>query len=335
MKNYANIIDIQFFATTAFDANVNVTTNAASGKDMSPTMKTFYDTTLLENAKDQHVFEQFTKKTTIHGNKVEWRKWNTFGNADKLTEGVIPKGKDFGMTKIEASTNQFGMYTTISDRLEAESYDDVIFGASEEMGSSMGSTQDTLTRDIYLTGTSVMYAPKGDTDTSTRAALTAECKLTPALILKAKTWLVKHKAPTIDGLYVMIIHPSVAEDLIQTEEWKEFHKYSDTDPWKKGYVGEIYGIRIIEANTAPVLEEGASNVAIYPCLAFGADAVGSVASEGEEFRMIIKSAGEIGGPLEQFSTIGYKGVHGGRVLYEDRLIRVECGSSYSAVDKAN
>lgn len=327
-----NLINLQYFAEVG---PVQVTTQTGSGKDMSPTMKTYFDTALLVNAREQHIFEQFTKKTPIKGNKAEWRKFNTFGNADQLTEGVIPTGKDFGMTKLEASVNQFGMYTTISDRLEAESYDDVMLGASEEMGASMGNTQDELTRDIFATGTVVMYGEKGGTAAGSRSAITADHKLTCALILKAKTYLVKHKAPKIDGLYTVIVHPSVAEDLIRDEEWKEFHKYNDTDAWKKGYVGEIYGCRVIEATNAQIVKEGASNAGVYFCYAMGADAVGTIQPNGEDFRMIVKDKGEIGGPLEQFSTIGYKGCHGGRVLYQDRLVRLEVGSSYSAVDEAN
>lgn len=330
-----NLINLQYFATDTSDRNVQVTTQTGSGKDMSPTMKTYFDTALLVNAREQHVFEQFTKKTPIKGNTAEWRKFNTFGNADMLTEGVIPNGKDFGMTKIEATVNQFGQYTTISDRLEAESYDDVMLGASEEMGASMGNTQDELTRDIFATGTAVMYGEKSGTPAASRAAITADHKITCSLILKAKTWLVKHKAPKIDGLYTVIVHPSVAEDLIRDEEWKEFHKYSDTDPWKKGYVGEIYGCRVIEANNAQIVKEGASGAGVYFCYAMGEGAVGTILPNGEDFRMIVKGKDEIGGPLEQYSTIGYKGCHGGRVLYQDRLVRLEVGSSYSAIDEAN
>lgn len=340
IETIVNIIPIQFYAGEPFYAaepgtsirNTQVTTQDS----MSATKKVFYDTTLLENARDQHIYEQFTQKTRISkSGSAEWRKFNTFGNADKLTEGMIPEGKDFGMTKLEAPVSQYGMYTSLSDRLMAESYDDIMFAAAEEMGASMGNTQDTLTRDVFLTGTSVIYAPNGTAEITDRATLTAACKITCKLILQAATWLKKHKAPRIDGLYNIVIHPSVTYDLIQDEEWKEFHKYTDTDPWKKGYVGEIYGCRVLEANTAPVIKGGAGGIAVYPCLAFGANAVGTIAVEGEDFRMITKTPEQVGGPLEQFGTVGYKGVHGGRVLYQDRLIRLECASSYSDVDEAN
>lgn len=330
-----NLINLQYFAADTSDRNVQVTTQTGTDKDMSPTMKTYFDTALLVNAREQHVFGQFTTKTPIKGGKVEWRKFNTFGTADELTEGVIPNGKNFGMTKIETSVKQFGQYTTISDRLEAESYDDVMLGASEEMGASMGNTEEELTRNIFSTGTVVMYGEKGGTAAGSASAVSADHKLTCALILKAKTWLVKHKAPKIDGLYTVIIHPSVAEDLIRDEEWKEFHKYNDTDAWKKGYVGEIYGCRIIESNNAKIEKDGESGAGVYHCYAFGAGAVGTVQPNGEDFRMIVKSSAEIGGPLEQYGTIGFKACFGGKILYEDRLVRLEVGSSYSAIDEAN
>ena len=321
------MFNIQMFA----DVNpINVTTQVATGKDMSPTMKTFYDTTLLENAREEMIFTQFGKKQPMHGNKVEWRKFNTFAKAlTPLTEGVIPTGQNFGMTSIEASTTQHGDYVAVSDRLELESYDDVIFGATEEMGSAEGQTYDTLTRNILVAGNSVAYAGGKDS----RASLTASDILTPAMVNKAATWLKKNKAPRIDGCYVAIIHPSVAEDLRNSEEWKEFHKYNDVAPIFKGEIGMLHGVRFVECNEAKVWKEG--SVATYATLFLGKDAFGILDPDGESMEMIIKSKDQIGGPLNQFSTIGYKFCHGAKILYQERMLRVESGSSYSATDEEN
>ena len=309
---------------------VNVTTQVATGKDMSPTMKTFYNTTLLENAREQMVFTQFGKKQPMHGNKVEWRKFNTFAKAlTPLTEGVIPTGQSFGMTKIEASTTQHGDYVAVSDRLELEAFDDVIFGATEEMGAAEGETYDTLTRNILVAGNSVAYGG----DKTSRAALTAEDVLTPALVNKAATWLKKNKAPKIDGCYVALIHPSVAEDLRETDEWKEYHKYNDVQPIFKGEIGMLHGVRFVETNEAKVWKEG--DAATYATLFLGKDAFGILDPDGEGMEMIIKTKGQIGGPLNQFSTIGYKFCHGAKILYQERMLRIETGSRYSAFDEAN
>ena len=327
-------MNLQLFAWsegTAGTPNVNPI-NVTTQSSMSPTMKTFYDTTLLENAREQMVFTQFGKKQPLKGNKVEWRKFNTFAKAlTPLTEGVIPTGQNFGMTMIEGNITQHGDYTAVSDRLELESFDDVIYGATEEMGATEGETYDTLTRNILVAGNSVAYAG----DKTSRSALTNADILTPAMVNKAVTWLKKNKAPKIDGCYVAIVHPSVALDLRESEDWKEFHKYNDVAPIFKGEIGMLHGCRFVESNEAKIWKEGEGGVAVYATLFLGKDAFGILDPQGEGMEMIVKPKGQIGGPLEQFSTIGYKFCHGAKILYQERMLRVETGSSYGSVDEAN
>lgn len=83
-------------------------------------------------------------------------------------------------------------------------------------------------------------------------------------------------------------------------------------------------------------EGGAGGVAVYTCLIFGKDAYGSVTPEGGGAKMIIKSEKEVGGPLEQFGTFGYKGeTNGAMILYQEHMVRLECCSRYSDIDEAN
>ena len=329
------ILKLQLFAWSEGQAGaptvnpVNVTTQGT----MNPTMKTFYDTTLLENARETMVFTQLGEKQALKGNKVEWRKFNTFAKAlTPLQEGVIPSGQTFGMTKIEAETTQHGDYVAVTDRLELESYDDVIFGATEEMGAAEGETYDTLTRNILVGGQSVMYCPNGDTEINSRASITKDCVLTPDVVKKAATWLKKNKAPKINGYYVAIIHPSIAHDL-RGKEWEEYQKYSNPTPIFKGEIGELHGVRFIESNNAKVWKE--DGTCVYATLFLGAKAFGILDPQGEGMEMIIKTKEQIGGPLNQFSTIGYKFCHGAKILYQERLLRVESGSSFGDVDEAN
>ena len=329
------LLNLQLFAWSEGQAGsptvnpVNVTTQSS----MSPTMKTFYDTTLLENAREAMVFTQFGEKQPLKGNKVEWRKFNTFAKAlTPLQEGVIPSGQTFGMTKIEAETTQHGDYTPISDRLELESYDDVIFGATEEMGAAEGETYDTLTRNILVAGNCVQYCPNGDVETENRAGLTNACILTPNEVKKAATWLTKNKAPKINGYYVAIIHPSVAHDL-RGKEWEEYQKFTNPSPIFKGEIGELHGVKFVVSNNAKIWKENGTSV--YATLFLGAKAFGILDPQGEGMEMIVKTKEQIGGPLNQFGTIGYKFCHGAKILYQERLLRVESGSSLGDEDEAN
>lgn len=83
-------------------------------------------------------------------------------------------------------------------------------------------------------------------------------------------------------------------------------------------------------------EGGAEGCAVYGCLFVGKGAYGVVdLSEGTE--VIVKPRGSSGtaDPLDQRSSVGWKGIHAAAILYDEYMVRVECGSSYSKEDKVN
>lgn len=339
-------INLQLFADAGTTVNTTTgTANAYTGETatttaMSATMKTYYDTELLENARAKLVFAQLGAKQRLpsrHGKTVEWRKFDTFDKAlTPLTEGVIPTGQKLSMTSTTVAIEQFGDYTTISDQLDTHAVDPVILAATEEMGAAAGATADTLVRNALMTGTNVMYAPNGSTAATSRSALTANHKLTPDVVHKAVTWLKKCKAPKFEGnTYVAVIHPSVAYDLTSSEEWVEAHKYAATTEIFNGEIGQLRGCRFIESTEAPIISGGASGAMVYATLFFGKNAFGVVDPEGMGMEMIVKPREQVGGPLNQFSTVGYKFEAATKILYQERMVRVESGSTFSGEDDAN
>ena len=339
--NYANAYDSS--KSTAFD-----TTNTLSGE-----LKTFYDTELLENARVEMFYAQFAKKQALpanHGTTVEWRKWNTFAKAGQLEEGVIPTGQKFGMSSKTGSINQYGTYATVSDKLEMRAYDDVILGATEEMGASAAETQETLIRDALLVNTNVLYCDNITLATGAVAGTPTSCAgmeasttvmslLTPDMVAKAVTKMKKDRVPTINGKFYAVIHPSVAYDLRKSEAWIEAHKYAATAEIFHGEIGELHGVRFIENVFAPILKGEYVNKAsgaTYATYFFGKDAFGIIDPEGGALEMIVKDKSQVGGPLNQFSTIGYKfETNGATILYPERVLRVMSCSSFSATDDTN
>ena len=330
--------------TTAFDSK-----NTMSGE-----LKTFYDTELLENARIEMFYAQFAKKQSLpenHGTSVEWRKWNTFAKADKLQEGVIPTGQKFGMSSKIGSIDQYGTYAAITDKLELHAYDDVILGATEEMGASAAETQETLIRDALLVNMNVLYCDNITLSTGAVAGTPTNCAtmeasttvmsmLTPEMVAKAVTKMKKDRVPTINGKYYAVIHPSVAHDLRNSEAWIEAHKYAATSEIFNGEIGELHGCRFVENTFAPVLGgtdyKNKATTVTYATYFFGKDAFGIIDPAGGALEMIIKSKEQVGGPLNQFSTVGYKfETNGATILYPERVLRVMSCSSYSAIDTEN
>ena len=414
-----NYINAYTGSTTDFDTN-----NSLAGE-----LKTFYDTELLENARVELYYAQFGKKQPLPGGRgktVEWRKWNTFARAAQLVEGVIPTGQKFGITSISETIGQYGTYATVSDQLELHAYDDVILGATEEMGASAAETQEVLIRDALYTNTNVMYCDviKNNAYVSTPTAngglfhdsTNGYAYLTPDMVAKAVTKMKKDRVPTINGKYVAVIHPSVAYDLRKADGWNDAHKYARPEEIFNGEIGELHGMRFVEDVFAPVIKgedlasdsrslainyvsgysgaitqvafdggtvadddligrvieiNGVSAVvtdnttstitfastnfgtvandtainpgegstggdAAYATYCFGKDAFGIIDPEGGALQMIVHDKAEIGGPLNQFSTIGYKfETNGATVLYPERVLRVMSASAYSATDEAN
>ena len=350
---FTYLFNLQMFAEAGNVVNtttghVNAYTGAANTTNaLSASMKTFYDTELLENAREKLIFQQLGRKQSLpanHGKTVEWRKWNTLPGVDKLVEAVIPEGKKLGMTSMTVPVDQYGMYVTVSDQLELLAIDDAILGATEEVGAAAGESYDKLVRAVLMTNANVVYADimnaEGDfvSAPATRSALVAGkaniAYLTPKMVNRAVTILKKSKAqPLSGGKYLAVIHPSVAEDLRESKAWIEAHKYAATQEIFNGEIGELHGVRFVESNLAPIVKEG--DTAVYMTMFFGKDAFGVVDPEGAGMETIIKGKNEIGGPLNQFSTIGTKFSMAAKILYPERLLTIESLSSYSAVDEAN
>ena len=409
MNDYS--FDLQRFA----DSNTQTT----GTQSLSAEMKTYYGMELLENAKPALVHNQFaaTKPLPVGGGKtVEWRKFGSFDKAlTPLTEGVTPDGSGITVSYITKELSQYGDYTTVSDMLDLTAIDDVVLEITDRHGANMGLTLDTVTRNEIQQGEQVIYAPRKEGSSSAevlhRYALDGQCKMTSELVAKAATQLKKMNAPTFDGKYVCIIHPSVAFDLRQDEAWIAAHQYAAATELFSGEIGELHGVRFVETTEAKIFcgadlasnarnlavkgavtnnatvafdggtvaagslagryviiggkrhkvlsnttssmtlaeaitaeddaviypgEGGAEGCAVYGCLFVGKGAYGVVdLSEGTE--VIVKPRGSSGtaDPLDQRSSVGWKGIHAAAILYDEYMVRVECGSSYSKEDKAN
>ena len=119
----------------------------------------------------------------------------------------------------------------------------------------------------------------------------------------------------------------------------EAHKYAAPEELFNGEIGELHGCRFVENVFAPVLDDEYANKAgtvTYATYMFGKDSFGIVDPEGGGLQMIIHDKSEIGGPLNQFSTVGFKlETNGATILYPERLLRMMSCSSYSASDTPN
>ena len=331
------VFNIQLFASplapTAGQGDagpVNVTTSSG----VSAEMKTFYNNQLLQNVRANLVFNHFGKKTTLpkgNGKNVEWRRMKTFAPiTTPLQEGQIPTGNSLEFEVKTAPVAQYGDYTAISDVLEFASVDPLIGETNNEHAANAALSLDSLTRDIVCAGTNLYFAGAvADAD-----KITAASRMSYEEVAIMSTLLERNNTPLIDGSYVCIVHPDVATDLMLSERFIDVAKYSAATKIFNNEIGKLHNVRFVKSTNAKI-EKNASNVSVYNCIFFGLEAWGVIDPEGMGLETIIKGKGEIGGPLEQYSTVGWKAMHGAKILYEERMINYQCSSSLSAVATAN
>ena len=330
-------LNLQLFATTQ-------TTKLDA---LSPEMKTFYDMTLIDEAQAQLVHQQFGQKRPIpqgSGKQIEFRKFAALPKAlEPLTEGVTPSGKNLEVTTITAEVSQYGDFVQLSDVLELTAIDNVIVETTKLLGRQGGLTMDTVVRNVMQSGTNVSYCPSvvdgAATEVTSRANLTKDSKLTVDMVKRIVAKLRAANAPTINGKYVAIIHPYVAYDLMSDPRWIEAHQYAKPENLFEGEIGEIGGVRFVESSEAKIYTgDGCPDgLAVFGSLFMGANAYGVTEITGGGMQTIVKQKGSAGSadPLDQRSSIGWKGILTAEILIPAYLVRVESCSEFSTTAQAN
>lgn len=336
MTNYK--LNLQLFAAGSV-------VNSTKSTELSAEMKTFYDKTLITLASPYLVHDQFGQKRDIpkNGGKIiEFRKFSSLNKATTpLVEGITPTGKKLNVSTVTATVEQYGDYIEQTDLLELTAVDNTIVEATKQLAAQAGLTMDTIVRNELVGGTNVMYCPRFvdgvETKVSSRDSLDTTALLRVRDIFRAAALLKNMNAPKIDGYYVGIIHPYVAFDLMQAagNQWMEVQKYATPENMLKGEIGCIGGVRFVETTEAKIWQEGSNDCAVFATLILGADAYGVTSVEGGGIEHIVKQKGYGNDPLNQRSSIGWKGLKTAKRLVEQYIVRIESGSSFSLTAKAN
>ena len=311
-------LNLQLFAVQT------TTLNAVGSNDLSPEMKTYYDMRLIDEAAPALVHDQFGQRRPIPANggkTIEFRKIDSLPDAlTPLTEGVTPEGNKLNVTAITATVKQYGDYITQSDVLELTSLDNTILEATKILGRQAGSTMDAIVRNVLAAGTNYLAAQGKGSDPSNVAEEGGDITIDD--VKKAVAILKSNNAPTINGDYVAIIHPMNAYHLMNDPKWEEYHKYTTSENLYEGEIGRIAGCRFVETTNAVVYDTNHGKV--YGTIILGDDAYGVTEVTGGGLQTIIKQKGSAGtaDPLDQRSSVGWKGMKTAKILVPQYMINI-------------
>lgn len=314
--------------------NSGLNNGGAQTAGLAIQLKTTYNRTLLENARDKLVHDKFARKYTIPkrgGTTMEFRKANVLPtHGTPLQEGVIPTEDTFGYTSLTVTINQYGAFVKGTDVVTVVTLDPLLDNITEEQGVQAGLTIEEITRDALNLGTNVQYA----NNRANRSLITATDYLTGAELVKARRTMMNNKVPPVSGRnYAAIVGPFVWADLIQDTSIIQAMNAGQNGGERlfEGQLMRYMGIDLYDSTTTKMWASGSgagvtlAATNIYSTLVFGKNAYGTVELESMGMETIFHPVGSSGAadPLNQFWSKGWKCSYAVIILQQLYMLRIE------------
>jgi N4-gp56 family major capsid protein len=304
--------------------------------DLTNSYQTFFTKTFLEHAVNILRLQEFAAKESLPQKAgAKAMRFYRPGVADStqvqtLSESsVISSFRSITEDYIDATLAQYGEVIRLTDLLTMTSILDRGKQASMTLSEDFALFVDTLIRNA-LANTTTGFGRKYAQGLANFAALGAASTSAGALevedLLRACTALKTAKAPRINGGYVAIVPPQVSYNLMLDTAWLNAKQYSDVKDLYKGEVGQIFGVRVVEA-TNPWIEGTTSGEGtydgsggIYTSFVTGSGAYGLPALSGDSPmspKVIVVKGADSSNPLDQHMSIGAKAFFTAVVLKTD------------------
>lgn len=300
---------------------------------LSQQQKAFVQKSVMMGLEDltRNVLFKYAEKVNFEptSDKYTWRKYSLGSRTtDHLIEGVTPEGLTYGLTDYSVKVYQEGNYIPLTDKMLKYGIDKQLAISGELLGEDAKDRMASILASLVFSGTNVRYA-QGQ---ASRANVKTNTKgITVADLNAIKADFRRRKVKPVDGnKYIFLASPEVIADFKNLDavnkSWMDVEKYGDQSDIIDGEVGSFMGFRFVEFLGCPVESDN-----VHCCLAFGKEAFGTVAINGESaeggFEIIYHAPGESGSSdaLNQRGSIGWK--HDGfaaRILRDEALVRYEC-----------
>lgn len=248
-----------------------------------------------------------------------------------LTEGVTPTDTALATTAITATVDQIGAYITLTDLAELTVKHPLLQESISLLADQAVESIDSIILTVLLAGTQVQYAGGA----ANRAALGAGNVMTTAEFRKAVKLLRNNGSRpfvgTMDangttapgGNYVMIVDPSVEQDILADTTFTAASQYSQVQRLNEAAVGIWGGVEVRRSNNVPTI---ASTVTVHTSFLFGKNAF--AVTDLQSLSTYIEGPGSNSDPLHQRRTVGWKVAFKSVILNQNFMLRIESASNY-------
>lgn len=306
---------------------------------MTPELKQTYDRRLLMKAQKDYVFLAYGEKRPIPargGKSIEFRRFERItvtAGSYTLTEGSNPTETQATISNVAATISQYGQYSKLSDLLETQAFDPVVAEYIDAFGEAMAEGLDIVARDSLSAATNAQYAGAATVvGTSGAGAVGSGNYMSAAEVREAVRTLRRNGAKKVENRYICFLHPDNTKDLFEdpdiVDSFQQAAARGGDNPMFTGVLGDWAGVRFVETNNLRVRSSyGMSGADVYEVFVFGQQYYGVSELSANSARTIIHSKEIEGGPLEMYSTVGWKAALATAVLNNNFGVLVYCASS--------
>lgn len=315
-----------------------MTIGVTTTTQIAPLPLEFYDRTTLERALDylpHALFGQTKPVPQNSGTRPTFTKFSELPIGVLLQEGVNPEPYQLARTSVYGDLVSLGAYVTITDWANYVNQDKLKLEARALLGESAGKTLDTYIRDILAAGTSVYRADAAGNRASVANVPDTDDLDTIILALrnnKAEPFTRVFNASTGVGTVPIpdaywAITTFTGADVLRSSlgtAWVPVHQYPSQAGVQRNEVGAYRNIRFIASTNAKYWTAAeTTGEEVHSALIFGKNAYGICPLSGKSLEHIEKTPQEIGGPLNQYGTAGYKMATCALILNQSFMYRYE------------
>lgn len=294
---------------------------------MSAEMQRYYERVFLERVQNFQKYNWLATKKSIPANSGTIVYFNRLtqltANITALTDGVTPSGISSTGTNIIATASPYGAYEWIGTHYSLTTIDSGLKEHIELMAQNAGESMDTVlgramqASNTLLCANSVQLTAMATSDTMSVSGIRAAVK--KLKLNKAPKWE--------NGNYRAVLNTHAVADLqgdTAAGNWINVNIYNSGENAamvKKGVIGSLYGVDIVETNNHMSASAGSAAKASF-FAGKGAVAEVDIASKGNA-RIIHKKSdkSDTSNPLEMYDTLAWKvDAYAAKVLNSDWLV---------------
>lgn len=309
-------------------------------------MQRYYDKVFLERLQNSQKYNFLAMDKILPKNQGQivyfTRVAQLTANTTALTDGTSPTGINSTSSNVIATAKPYGAWEQMASLYEMTTIDVGLKEHIEVMGQNAGESMDIVLG--YEMNVSATPQCGGATFSAQATAIASSDTLSVSSIRKAVSTLKKNKAPKFDnGNYRAVLNVDGVYGLqgdTAAGNWINVNTYNtgeNAELLKKGVIGSLYGVDIVETNQAfcaSGVERDVAAVSGRSNFIAGKGAIAEVKlSGGGDARIIHKKSNDsdTSNPLEMYSTLGWKvEAYAAKTLNADWILNMHAYGSGTA-----